>query len=96
MFDEKYPIASMAAKTGELEDAAKKHRAGGEVTKDAVALWSDQAVFGWDDPGILFRFFFIVFFFYICYFYKFFNAYFVFFYQFYLLCLDLKIGRAHV
>ena len=49
MFDEKYPIASMAAKTGELEDAAKKHRAGGEVTKDAVALWSDQAVFGWDD-----------------------------------------------
>ena len=49
MFDEKYPIASMAAKTGELEDAAKKHRTGGEVTKDAVALWSDQAVFGWDD-----------------------------------------------
>ena len=49
MFDEKYPIASMAAKTGELEDAAKKHRTGGEVTKDAVALWSDRAVFGWDD-----------------------------------------------
>ena len=49
MFDEKYPIASMAAKTGELEDAAKKHKTGGEVTKDAVALWSDQAVFGWDD-----------------------------------------------
>ena len=49
MFDEKYPIASMAAKTGELEDAAKKYRTGGEVTKDAVALWSDRAVFGWDD-----------------------------------------------
>lgn len=49
MFDEKYPIASMATKTGELEDAAKKYKTDGEVTKDAVALWSNQVVFGWDD-----------------------------------------------
>lgn len=51
MFDEKYPIARMAAETGELEDAAKTYRAPGStvVAKNAVALWTEDAVFGWDE-----------------------------------------------
>ncbi len=51
MFDAKYPIARMAAETGELEDAAKMYVDEADPTKrkNAVALWSDQAVFGWDE-----------------------------------------------
>lgn len=50
MFDAKYPIARMAAETGNLEDAAKAYadEASGKA-KDAVALWSERAVFSWDD-----------------------------------------------
>lgn len=56
MFDEKYPIASMAAETGALEDAAKMYvHPDGESTKDAIALWTDQAVFSWSEfeSGVL-------------------------------------------
>jgi CRISPR-associated protein Csm1 len=51
MFDSKYPIARMAVETGSLEDAAKLFcRSGNDrPTKDAVALWSTAAVFGWDE-----------------------------------------------
>ncbi|NHM16480.1 type III-A CRISPR-associated protein Cas10/Csm1 [Eggerthellaceae bacterium zg-887] len=51
MFDEKYPIARMAAETGKLEDAAKMYvdEANPKKRKNAVALWSDQMVFGWDE-----------------------------------------------
>lgn len=51
MFDAKYPVARMARRTGELEDAAKLYRAddGSGKTKDAVALWSEDNVFSWDD-----------------------------------------------
>lgn len=50
MFASKYPVARMAAETGDLEDAAKMYAAGGsEVTKNAVALWSERSVFGWDE-----------------------------------------------
>lgn len=53
MFDEKYPIARMASETGVLENAAKlyvEHCSDGtECTKNAVALWSPNAVFSWDD-----------------------------------------------
>lgn len=53
MFDEKYPIARMASETGALEDAAKLHAEQGsdgkERTKNAVALWSADSVFSWDD-----------------------------------------------
>lgn len=50
MFGPKYPIARMAAETGELEDAAKMYSTeDGETTKNAVALWSAQSVFGWDE-----------------------------------------------
>lgn len=50
MFDAKYPIARMAAETGELEDAAKLHPAQGAAkAKNAVALWSTQTVYGWDE-----------------------------------------------
>lgn len=53
MFDEKYPIARMAAETGELEDAAKMHAEvdaqGNAHLKDAVALWRTDTVFSWDD-----------------------------------------------
>lgn len=49
MFGEKYPIASMAAKTGELEDAAKGYTTDDEKTKNAIALWSDRTVFNWND-----------------------------------------------
>lgn len=53
MFDEKYPIARMASETGSLEDAAKMYAElgpdGNERTKNAVALWSADSVFSWDD-----------------------------------------------
>lgn len=53
MFDEKYPIARMAAETGELEDAAKMHEErdaqGNAHLKDAVALWRGDSVFSWTD-----------------------------------------------
>ena len=50
MFDAKYPIARMAAETGELEDAAKAYEdKTANTTKDAVALWSEHTVFSWDD-----------------------------------------------
>ena len=49
MFGEKYPIASMAAKTGELEDAAKGYTTDDGKTKNAIALWSDRTVFNWND-----------------------------------------------
>ncbi len=51
MFKSKYPIARMAEETGALEDAAKMYVApdGSGKTKDAVALWSMQSVFGWNE-----------------------------------------------
>lgn len=53
MFDEKYPIARMASETGALEDAAKMHVEAGpdgkERTKNAIALWTADNVFSWDD-----------------------------------------------
>jgi CRISPR-associated protein Csm1 len=52
MFVEKYPIARMAAATGELEDAAKNYKedpAQSLPSKNAVALWSEEVVFSWDD-----------------------------------------------
>lgn len=50
MFDAKYPIARMAAETGDLEDRAKAHLDKTiNKTKDALALWSEQTVFSWDD-----------------------------------------------
>lgn len=51
MFDAKYPIARMAQETGELEDAAKMHVAsdGSGRTKNALALWTPDAVFSWDE-----------------------------------------------
>lgn len=53
MFADKYPIARMAYETGSLEDAAKLHERKGpdgeRITKDAVALWSEDNVFSWDE-----------------------------------------------
>lgn len=53
MFADKYPIARMAYETGALEDAAKLHvrkgSDGKEITKDAVALWSENSVFSWGE-----------------------------------------------
>ena len=51
IFDEKYPIANMAAETGSLEDAAKGFRRVGDVvpSKNAVALWSKDHVYGWEE-----------------------------------------------
>ena len=51
MFDSAYPIANMAAETGELEDAAKGYapRKGETPRKNAVALWSKDRVFRWDE-----------------------------------------------
>ncbi len=51
MFDAKYPIARMAQETGELEDAAKMYVAPDRSgrTKNAVALWTEDAVFGWEE-----------------------------------------------
>ena len=51
MFDAKYPIARMARETGNLEDAAKMYVAPNDPkqTKNAVALWTEQNVFSWDE-----------------------------------------------
>ena len=51
MFDAKYPIARMAWATGALEDTAKMYAApdGSGRTKNALALWTEQSVFGWDE-----------------------------------------------
>jgi CRISPR-associated protein Csm1 len=53
MYDSHYPIARMAAETGELEAAAKSFRKRGNTDgmpdKDAVALWSCETVFSWDE-----------------------------------------------
>ncbi len=51
MFDAKYPIARMAEETGVLEDAAKMYSSndGTGRTKNAVALWSEQTVFAWEE-----------------------------------------------
>jgi CRISPR-associated protein Csm1 len=50
MFDDKYPIANMAAETGELEDAAKRYPAdANQPTKNAISLWSSAAVFSWGE-----------------------------------------------
>ncbi len=51
MFDAKYPIARMAWATGALEDAAKMYVApdGSGRTKNALALWTEEAVFSWDE-----------------------------------------------
>ena len=50
MFNETYPIARMAAETGDLEDAAKLYVSpDGSSTKNAVALWSEDTVYSWDE-----------------------------------------------
>ena len=51
MFDSRYPIARMAFEVGELESAAKGYTASGSTkpTKNAIALWSNSAVFCWDE-----------------------------------------------
>jgi CRISPR-associated protein Csm1 len=50
MFDTTYPIARMAAETGELEDSAKTYRAKDTgATKNAVCLWTEDVVFGWNE-----------------------------------------------
>lgn len=49
IFDEKYPVARMAAETGSLEDAAKLYIDPEGRMKNAVALWSEQSVFSWDE-----------------------------------------------
>lgn len=50
MFDAKYPIASMAEETGALEDAAKLYvQPDNGKTKNAIALWSQESVFGWEE-----------------------------------------------
>lgn len=53
MFDEKYPIARMAYEVGLLEDVAKRYERKDEDgtlhSKDAVALWTEDSVFGWDE-----------------------------------------------
>ncbi|MDO5334873.1 MAG: type III-A CRISPR-associated protein Cas10/Csm1 [Coriobacteriia bacterium] len=52
MFGETYPIARMASEAGELEDVAKLcsriGKDGSSIQKDAVTLWRDEMVFGWD------------------------------------------------
>lgn len=51
IYNPKYPIARMASEVGDLEDSAKLYKAPGstEVTKNALALWSDRFVFGWQE-----------------------------------------------
>lgn len=50
MFAKTYPIAHMAARTGELEDTAKGYVSQETgATKNAIALWTDASVFGWDE-----------------------------------------------
>ena len=52
MFAPKYPIARMAEETGALEDAAKLFvettPEGNQATKNALALWHENAVCSWD------------------------------------------------
>ena len=51
IYNPKYPIARMALEVGDLVDAAKAYSAVGSYTptKNAIALWSDQNVFSWDE-----------------------------------------------
>ncbi len=51
MYGKSYPIARMAQETGDLEDAAKlfKRTAPQPHEKDAVALWTEDATFTWDE-----------------------------------------------
>ncbi len=50
MFTSTYPIARMAQETGSLEDAAKLFKRDGDGrAKDAVALWSEEATYGWEE-----------------------------------------------
>ena len=51
IFKKKYPVVRMAEGAGLLEDAAKLyvHPDDPRLTKDAVALWSDENVFSWDE-----------------------------------------------
>lgn len=51
MFEQKYPLASMAQESGELEDAAKMFVAadGSGAEKNAVSLWSADRVFSWSE-----------------------------------------------
>ena len=49
MFGPTYPIARMADETGELEDAAKDYESKDGTKKNAIALWSPDSVFGWDE-----------------------------------------------
>lgn len=53
MFAPKFPIARMASETGNLEDVAKGHRSkdAKKIEKNAIALWTDDAVFGWGEFG---------------------------------------------
>lgn len=52
MFNAKYPIARIASEVGRLEDAAKLfsvEKDGIQTTKNAIALWSADNVFAWDE-----------------------------------------------
>lgn len=50
IFGDTYPIARMASETGDLEDRAKHYSEKGTgKTKNAIALWSAEHVFGWDE-----------------------------------------------
>lgn len=50
MYPKKYPIARMADEVGQLEDAAKLFISpDGRSTKNAIALWSESSVFGWQE-----------------------------------------------
>lgn len=50
MFDEKYPIASMAEETGALEDAAKLYvQPDNGKSKNAIAWWTQESVFSWEE-----------------------------------------------
>lgn len=51
MFVQTFPLARMASETGELEEAAKQYRKGdaSTPTKNAIALWTDDAIFSWDE-----------------------------------------------
>ena len=52
MFNAKYPVARIASEVGSLEDAAKlfcSEKGGVQKTKNAIALWSADCVFGWDE-----------------------------------------------
>lgn len=50
MFGATYPISRMASETGSLEDDAKDFVSEDTgASKNAVALWSDELVFGWSE-----------------------------------------------